>query len=87
MQKLLIWEIDKGVTYELGVMLRLYRTLVRPLLEYCVQFWSPSYRKDTIKLERVQKRFTRILTGLEGFGYKQRLDMLELLSLEHRRLR
>eukprot|EP00061_Rhincodon_typus_P010524 g34879.t1 len=31
--------------------LRLYRTLVGPLQEYCVQFWSPCYRNDIIKLE------------------------------------
>eukprot|EP00061_Rhincodon_typus_P009547 g33134.t1 len=68
------------------VMLRLYRTLVRPLLEYCVQFWLPSYRKNIIKLERVQ-RFTRRLPGMEDFSYKGRLDRLRLFSLERRRLR
>ena len=47
-------------------MLKLYKTLVRPHLEYYVQFWSPYYRKDIIKLERVQKKFTRILPGLDG---------------------
>ncbi|MBB6707133.1 reverse transcriptase family protein [Proteus mirabilis] len=69
------------------VMLRLYRTLVRPLLEYCVQFWSPSYRKDVVKLERVQKRFTRMLPGLEDLSYRERLNRLGLFSLERRRLR
>eukprot|EP00061_Rhincodon_typus_P005922 g26028.t1 len=42
------------------------RTLVRPLLEPCAQFWLPSYRKDMIKLERVQKRFIRMLPGQVG---------------------
>ena len=69
------------------VLLKLYKTLIRPLLEYCVQFWSPYYRKDIIKLERVQKRFTRMLQGLDGLSYKERLDRLGLFSLERRRLR
>ena len=59
-----------------NVLLKLYKTLVRPHLEYCVQFWSPYYRKDIIKLERVQKKFTRILSGLHC--YKERLDRLGL---------
>ena len=53
------------------ILLKLYKTLVRPHLEYCVQFWSPYYRKDIIKLERVQKRFTRMLSGLDGLSYKE----------------
>ena len=69
------------------VLLKLYKTSVRPHLAYCVQFWSSYYRKDIIKLERVQKRFTRMLPGLDGLGYKERLDRLGLFSLERRRLR
>eukprot|EP00061_Rhincodon_typus_P004937 g23769.t1 len=68
-------------------MLRLYRTLVRPLLEYCVQFRLPSYKKGIIKLERVQKRFIRTLLGMEALSYKERLVRLGLLSLECRKLR
>ena len=64
----------------------MYKTLVRPQWENCVQFWSPYYRRDIIKLERMQKRFTSMLLGLDGLSYKERLDKLGLFSLERRRL-
>ena len=60
------------------VLFKLHNTLVKPHLEYCVQFWSPYYRKGIIKLERVQKTFTRMLPGLDGLSYKERLDGLGL---------
>eukprot|EP00061_Rhincodon_typus_P017132 g45691.t1 len=43
--------------------------------------------KDVVKVERVQKRFTRTLPGLEGLSYRERLNRLGLFSLEHWRLR
>lgn len=69
------------------VVMTLYKTLVRPLLEYACQFWSPTYRRDVDRLERVQMRATRLVPELRHYGYERRLVALDLMTLEQRRLR
>ncbi|MGL5622948.1 RNA-directed DNA polymerase, partial [Cetobacterium sp.] len=69
------------------IFLPLYKTIVRPHLEYCVQAWSPYMRKDIAQLEKVQRLATKMIEGQRSKSYEQRLRDLNLYSLESRRLR
>jgi len=55
------------------VILPFYSVLVRPHLEYCVWMRDPQYRRDMDMLERVQRRTTTKIQGMEHLPYKDRL--------------
>jgi hypothetical protein len=64
----------------------IYKTFIRPKLEYANVIWSPVKKKFIDMLERVQRRFTK-LGPLSKLDYNERLIMLGLTSLETRRRR
>ena len=60
---------------------------MRPHLDYCAQAWCPYLRKDIDLLEGVQRRATKMIDGLHNLPYQERLRILNLTTLEIRRLR
>ena len=66
---------------------KLYKTLVRPILEYCSPVWCPYLKKDIDILEKVQRRASRCALGISGrdMSCEERLKYLKWPTLEQRR--
>ena len=64
-----------------------YKTQVRPHLEYGNVIWHPRYIADIKKIESVQRRATKLIPAFENLSYKERLKKLKLFSMEYRRKR
>ena len=66
--------------------LQLYKQYVRPHLEFAVPAWSPWTVADIGVLERVQERAVKMISGLTGKTYEERIAELGMPSLELRRV-
>jgi len=69
------------------LLVKAYVSFVRPVLEYCSCIWSPVLITRINTLERVQKYFTKRLYGMEDLNYTDRLSIINIESLEMRRLK
>ena len=80
--------IRRNIVYkEKELIIPLYKTIVRPHLEYCIQAWRPYRKKDIDILERVQRRATKMIQKLRNISYEKRLKECGLTTLETSRLR
>jgi len=79
--------IKKSIESRLREMISLCSALVRPCLEYSVQFWAPQFEAERELLKRVHQRAIKMMRGLDYLPYEERLRALGLFSLEKGRQR
>ena len=60
---------------------------MRPILEYANTAWSSGLRKNINEIEKIQKSYTKHIFQVKHLSYEQRLERLNLPSLEYRRFR
>ena len=85
---MVLGQLSRGVSFRDRVtFIGLYKTYVRPHLEYCVQAWAPWTVGDKAVLESVQKRAVGMVSNLRGATYEEKLAELGMVTLEKRRLR
>ena len=89
--QLICWITRNIINRDKNVMIPVYKTLIRPHLEYCVQLWNPAPEHGNwsliLQLESVQRRFTRMIDGVGLLPYSERLEILKLTTLTERRCR
>ena len=89
--KMICWIARNLVLRDKSTMINVYKALIRPHLEYCVQLWNPVAEHGNwslvLELEGVQRRFTRLIDEVGTLPYSQRLDILKLTTLAERRNR
>ena len=72
----------------LSTLLNLYKIYIRPRLEHNTTLWSPWLKKDILKIESVQRNYTRKIfmrCGISFSSYSDRLQKANLWSLQYRR--
>jgi hypothetical protein len=67
--------------------LTLFKSIVRPHLEYGSNVWSLIYKKEAIQIENVQRRATKLVQNIQHLSYTERLKYIGLPSHQYRRLR
>ena len=67
--------------------LLLYKSVVRPHLEYANYVCCPYHKRDITEIEKIQKRATILTINFKNMLYTDRLLRLKFPTLKYRRLR
>ena len=85
------WITRNILNRDLNILTRIYKTIIRPKLEYCVQLWNPAACHGNwstiLELESIQRRFTRLANDIGLLPYSERLVKMNLTTLGERRIR
>ena len=82
------YKIIRNFTYrDSDILVPLFKSLVRPILEYGNTVWSNGLKKNMNKIENVQRRFTKYVKNIQNLPYEERLRSIKLPSLEYRQMR
>lgn len=89
--QMIAWVIRSVISRDSEVMLKIFQSMIRPNIEYCVQLWSPLPSHGNwgliMDIEEIQRKFTRLIDGIGLLPYKSRLEKLGLTTLLERRAR
>ena len=69
------------------IFLKLYKALVRSHLEYGNVIWNPHLKRQSLQIESIQRRATKLVPECRDMSYDQRLRYLKIYSLKGRRVR
>ena len=81
------WILRCFKSRQAGIILQLFRSYVIPLIEYGSLIWLPCKIGDINRIETLQRTVTKKIEGIENKNYHERLQSLQLFSLQRRRER
>ena len=74
--------IQRAIYFKIPkIMLPLYKSLVRSVLEYANTVWSPFLKRDIHHIESVQRNFTRLIHGTQSLSFEKQMKALELPNI------
>ena len=73
--------------FDVPMVNQLFKTFVRPHLEFAVAAWSPCQETDIEHLERVQRKASKLVHRTRHLAYELRLEALKWSTLKERRVR
>ena len=80
--------INKSFEYlNTNVLLQLYKSFARPILEYGNIIWGPQFILDQQSVEKIRRRATKLVSEIKDLQYVDRLNHLNLPSLRYQRRR